>query len=74
MLMNQTAIYKSKYSKYNMLLKLTPYSSYFVQPSNHFSKHFGYDVLLKLSGWKLSHASYFNQSIWDWVTGTSLCD
>lgn len=31
MLMNQTAIYKSKYSKYNMLLKLTPYSSYFVQ-------------------------------------------
>lgn len=29
--MSQTAIYKSKYSKYTTLLKLTPYSSYFVQ-------------------------------------------
>lgn len=30
MLMSQTAIYKSKYFKYNMLVKLTTYSSFFI--------------------------------------------
>lgn len=71
MLMSQTAFTRVNTPNITRSSNYLPVLHPFSKPSRHCRERFGC-LLLQFSGWKLSPASYLNQSIWDWAAGISL--